>query len=62
GTHQGEFLGIAPTGKPISAGGMSIYRIADGKIAEEWTLGDLATVLQQIGAMPAPTQMAGATT
>jgi steroid delta-isomerase-like uncharacterized protein len=62
GTHQGEFLGIPPTGKAISAGGVSIYRIANGKIAEEWTLGDLATVLQQIGVIPAPAEMAGATT
>ena len=34
GTHQGACLGIAPTGKRVELRGISIYRIADGKIAE----------------------------
>jgi len=36
GTHKGEFRGIAPTGKKIKWGAVSIWRIVDGKIAEMW--------------------------
>ena len=36
GTHQGRFLGIAPTGRPIQVEGTVILRIVDGKISEEW--------------------------
>jgi len=34
GTHQGEFLGVAATGKPIKITGVTIFRIENGKIAE----------------------------
>jgi predicted ester cyclase len=36
GTHQGELLGIAPTGKAVVIPGISILRVAGGKIAEHW--------------------------
>jgi steroid delta-isomerase-like uncharacterized protein len=39
GTHKGPLLGIPPTGKQVKMWGISIYRIADGKIAEEWGRG-----------------------
>ena len=35
GTHQGEFEGIAPTGKPIQGAGITILRFANGKIVED---------------------------
>ncbi len=35
GTHQGEYEGIAPTGKPITATGITILRIVDGKVVED---------------------------
>jgi steroid delta-isomerase-like uncharacterized protein len=54
GTHLGELMGIAPTGKPISVEAISVFRIADGKIAEEWTVWDALGLLQQVGAVPAP--------
>ncbi len=50
GTQRGELLGVAPTGKPVTMTGISILRVADGKIAEEWTSWDALTVLQQLGA------------
>jgi steroid delta-isomerase-like uncharacterized protein len=50
GTHDGELMEVAPTGKRVSIGGISIARIADGKIAEEWPVWDLHGVMQQIGA------------
>ncbi len=38
GTHQGDFFGVAPTGKPVSADGMETFRFADGMIVESWSL------------------------
>jgi len=54
GTHQGDLMGVAPTGKPISVEAISVFRIANGKIAEEWTVWDALGLLQQVGAVPAP--------
>ncbi len=54
GTHRGELMGIPPTGKPVDVEAISIFRIADGKIAEEWTVWDALGLLQQVGAVPAP--------
>ena len=39
-THQGEFQGIAPTGKRVQVRAMDMFRIADGKIVEHWGHGD----------------------
>jgi predicted ester cyclase len=36
GTHTGEFIGIAPSGKKLTATAIAIYRIVDGKIKEQW--------------------------
>ena len=49
GTNEGSFLGNPPTGKQIRANEMSIYRIADGKIAEQWLLPDIFSTNQQLG-------------
>jgi steroid delta-isomerase-like uncharacterized protein len=54
GTHEGELMGFAATGRPIAVEAISVFRIADGKIAEEWTVWDALGLLQQIGAVPAP--------
>lgn len=53
GTHAGEFLGNQPTGKRVDYQSYELYRIADGKIAEEWICSDMLTILTQIGAFPA---------
>jgi steroid delta-isomerase-like uncharacterized protein len=52
GTHQGEFMGMAPTGRKITATGISIHRIADGKIAETWNNYDALGIFQQLGIIP----------
>jgi steroid delta-isomerase-like uncharacterized protein len=52
-THQGEFLGIAPTGKRATITGTSIQRISSGKIVEGWDNWDQLGLLVQIGALPA---------
>jgi steroid delta-isomerase-like uncharacterized protein len=48
GTHTGEFLGFAPTGRTIEYVSHEFYRIADGLIAEEWICSDTATLLRQL--------------
>ena len=56
GTHQGEFMGIAPTGKQVTMSGIDILRIADGKIVEMWNQEDVLGMMQQLGAIPEPGQ------
>ncbi len=48
GTHQGEFAGIAPTGKQVEFPAIIIYRIEDGKIAEFWMQADVMSLMQQL--------------
>jgi predicted ester cyclase len=50
GTHEGDFGGIAPTGRPITLRGIAIYRVADGKLMERWVVSDLHGLLAEIGA------------
>ena len=52
GTHEGTFLGVPPTGKQVTGKGVTIKRIAGGKVVEEWALIDLLGLMQQIGAIP----------
>ena len=53
GTNRGVLLGIPPTGRSFMVGGVSIERIAEGKIAESWVYFDMLGLLQQLGALPA---------
>ncbi len=55
-THQGPFQGIAPTNKPVTIMGMSILRVADGKIAEEWAMPDFSSLMQQLSTVSMPGQ------
>jgi predicted ester cyclase len=56
GTHQGQWRGIPPTGKPVTLTGMLIYRFEDGKIVEGWENADNLGLLQQLGVIPVPGQ------
>jgi steroid delta-isomerase-like uncharacterized protein len=58
GTHQGEFFGIAGTGKPIEMTGISIDRFEEGKLVEEWPEYDLLGAMRQVGAIPDAEQAA----
>jgi steroid delta-isomerase-like uncharacterized protein len=49
GTQQGTFWGIEPTGRRIEIREMSIFRIAEGRIAEQWCMFDDLARLQQLG-------------
>jgi predicted ester cyclase len=52
GTHKGDLMGIAATGKTVEFGGTDIVRVQDGKIAEHWGSTDTMSLMQQIGALP----------
>jgi steroid delta-isomerase-like uncharacterized protein len=52
GTHQGQFMGIAPTGKRFTITGITIDRIVGGQIVEEWQEWDALGLMQQLGVVP----------
>lgn len=52
GTHRGDFLGVAATGKPIQFETVDAMRVQDGKITEHWGVANLYSVLQQLNALP----------
>jgi len=49
GTHQGEWLDIPPTGKPVTMRYSDFWLVRDGKLAENWVMVDHLGVLQQLG-------------
>jgi predicted ester cyclase len=53
GTHNGELLGIAPTGKDVSVPFIITYRLAGGKIAQHWMSFDRMALMEQLGVAPA---------
>ena len=52
GTHRGAFLGVAPTGKAVTMRGLHLWRVAEGKVVEHWTVADQLGLLRQLGAFP----------
>jgi predicted ester cyclase len=52
GTFVAEILGVAPNGKVVEITGMSIHRLAGGRLVEHWANPDLLSLLQQMGAIP----------
>ncbi len=52
GTHRGDFLGIAPTGRAIAVTAINIYRFSEGKLVETWQLEDALGLMRQLGALP----------
>ena len=53
GTHQGEIMGIAPTGRTVTLPGINIFRLQDGKIVERWGKLDMLGFMRQLGVVPA---------
>ena len=49
GTHQGEFMGHAPTGRSIEAPGMQIGKFRDGRCTDRWGVTDQSVILKQLG-------------
>lgn len=56
GTHEGEFQGLPPSGKWVEMTGITIFRVANGKLVDGWTNEDVLGMLQQLGAVPAVEQ------
>jgi len=52
GTHQGEFVGIPPTGVQVTVTGMTIHSLSDDKVVEDWMISDALGMLQQLGVVP----------
>jgi steroid delta-isomerase-like uncharacterized protein len=53
GTHQGEFMGVAPTGKTVTYDEIFIFRFADGRVVETWGVVDVYAQMRQLGLIPA---------
>jgi steroid delta-isomerase-like uncharacterized protein len=49
GTHRGEFMGVAPTGKSVTYNEIFIFRFADGRVVETWGVVDVYAQMRQIG-------------
>src|SRR5713226_7625837 len=52
GTHKGDLNGIAPTGKQVTISGMTVARLANGKLAEGYVNWDALGLMQQLGVVP----------
>jgi steroid delta-isomerase-like uncharacterized protein len=51
GTHQGEYMGLPPTGRSVTYDEIFIVRFAGGRIAETWGVVDVLAQLRQLGAV-----------
>lgn len=52
GTHRGEFLGIAATGRAVTLTGIDIFEFSGGKIVQGWVETNVAGLLRQLGVLP----------
>jgi steroid delta-isomerase-like uncharacterized protein len=50
GTHRGEFMGVAPTGKTVSVTSLTMVRLEDGRLTKSWVKNDVASLMRQLGA------------
>jgi len=59
GTHGGPYLGVAPTGLRFDVEGLTLLRVADGRVVEEWHSPTELAILRQLGAVQANVPHAG---
>jgi steroid delta-isomerase-like uncharacterized protein len=52
GTHQGDLMGIPPSGRPVAFDVIDILRLKDGKITDHWNVVDQLRLMRQIGVIP----------
>lgn len=52
GVHEGEFMGVPPTGEQVEFRAMNFFRIEDGEVIEDWALWDAVTLMGQLGIAP----------
>lgn len=60
GAHVGEWFGFPPSGSSVTAHGVDIHLLRDGRLAEHWDVVDISEFLMQVGAAAAPAGTAGA--
>ena len=48
GTHDGEFMGMPPSGTRVEARGLDIYRVVAGRVAEHWGYPDVGGLMAQL--------------
>jgi predicted ester cyclase len=53
GTHQGEYMGLPPTGRSVTYNEILIVRFAGGRVAETWGVVDIFSQMKQLGVIPA---------
>jgi steroid delta-isomerase-like uncharacterized protein len=56
GTHRGTFMGVEPTDRELTWTGITIDRIADGRIVESWANWDMMGMMQRLGALSQTSQ------
>jgi predicted ester cyclase len=56
GEHVGDWFGFAPTGKSVTAHGVDIHLLRDGRLAEHWDVVDTSEFLMAVGAAPTPAE------
>ena len=54
GTHEGNLMGIEPTGNTVEVSGIAIARVEDGTVVEETNIGDMLGMFQQLGVVELP--------
>ena len=54
GTHEGNFMGIEPTGEQFEMESMAFARMKDGKVVERWVQNDLLGLFQHLGVVDLP--------
>lgn len=52
GTHKGELMGIAPTGRPAQIHGINVGEFKNGKVVRQWTAWDSGALMRQLGVLP----------
>lgn len=52
GTHHGNFGGIPATGRKMEINGITMFRVANGKVLESWGFADLMSMMKQLGVAP----------
>ena len=59
GTHEGESMGIPPSGKTVTIGLIDLVRISEGMVVEHWSMGDNLGMMRQLGVIPQPGESMG---
>lgn len=54
GTHRGDFMGVAATGRSIDVKYIDLWRVEDGQFTDTWVEMDVFGLMGQLGALPAP--------